>query len=72
MPSWKGQRFIVVHAGGVEGWVEGAVLVFKSKTNSADYHDEVNHQWLTQQLLPNVSPNPVIILDNAMQHTTTN
>ena len=44
LPNGKGQRLIVVHAGGVEGWVEGADLVFKSKTNSADYHDEMNNQ----------------------------
>ena len=36
VPSCKGQRLIVLHAGGVEGWVEGADLVFRSKTNSAD------------------------------------
>ena len=28
VPSGKGQRLIVVHAGGVEGWVDGADLVF--------------------------------------------
>ena len=27
MPSGKGQTLIVVHAGGVEGWVDGAGLV---------------------------------------------
>ena len=32
VPSGKGQRLIVVHAGGVEGWVPGADLVFQSKT----------------------------------------
>ena len=42
VPNGKGQRLIVVHAGGVEGWVDGADLVFKSKTNSADYHNETN------------------------------
>ena len=72
VPSGKGQRLIVLHAGGVEGWVEGADLVFKSKTNSADYHDEMNNQhfmeWLTQQLLPNIPPNSVIVLDNATYH----
>ena len=44
VPSGKGQRLIVVHAGGVEGWVEGADLMFKSKTNLADYHNEMNYQ----------------------------
>ena len=33
VPSGKGQRLIVLHAGGVDGWVDGADLVFRSKTN---------------------------------------
>ena len=51
VPSGKGQRLIVVHAGGVKGWVDGADLVFKSKINSADYHNEMNTghymEWFT-------------------------
>ena len=69
VPSGKGQRLIVVHAGGAEGWVQGADLVFRSKTNSADYHDEMNSEhfmeWFTEQLLPNVPQNSVIVIDNA-------
>ena len=46
----------MVHAGRVEGWVPGADLVFRSKTHSADYHDEMNSEhfieWFAQQLLP--------------------
>ena len=30
VPSGKGQRLIVVHADGGEGWIEGAGLLFKS------------------------------------------
>ena len=33
VPSGKGRRLIILHAGGVDGWVEGADLVFRSKTN---------------------------------------
>ena len=58
VPSGKGQKLIVVNTGGGKGWVEGAGLMFKWKTDSADYHDKMNHQhymeWLTQQLLPNI------------------
>ena len=36
MLSGKGQRLIVVHAGSVEGWIDGGALVFRLKTNSAD------------------------------------
>ena len=31
VPSGKGQRLIVVHAGGVEGWVDGADLVLNPR-----------------------------------------
>ena len=37
IPSGKGQRLIVLHAGGIEGWVEWADLVYRLKTNSAEY-----------------------------------
>ena len=63
---------IVVHAGGVEGWVQGAELVFRSKTNSADYHDEMNSEhfmeWFNGQLLPNLTNPSTIVLDNATYH----
>ena len=29
VPSGKGRRLIILHAGGVDGWVEGADLVFR-------------------------------------------
>ena len=61
-----------MRADGGEGWGEGVGLMFKWKTNSADDHDEMNQQhymeWLTQQLLPNIPPNSVIILDNVGYH----
>ena len=72
MPSGRGQRLIVVHGGGEEGWIEGADLVFRSKTNSPDYHDEMNSEhymeWFTKQLLPNVPDTAVIVVDNATYH----
>ena len=53
------------------GWMV-QIWFFKSKTNSADYHDEMNTEhymeWFTQQLLPNLPPNSVIIVDNATYH----
>jgi len=72
VPDGKGQRLIILHAGGVEGWVDGADLVFRSRTNSADYHDEMNSkhfmEWMTEQLLPRLEEPSVIILDNASYH----
>ena len=33
-----------MHAGGEDGWIEGADLVFQSKKATGDYHDESNPQ----------------------------
>ena len=62
----------MLHAGGENGWVDGVGLVFKSKTNSADYCDEMNSEhfleWMREQLLPTLEEPSVIILDNASYH----
>lgn len=69
----SGQRYIVVHAGGSYGFVENSLLIFKSKTKSGDYHDEMNHdnfmRWLEHQLIPNLPPNGIVVMDNAPYHT---
>ena len=48
--------------------MDGAELIFRSKTNSADYHDEMNSEhfmeWMTEQLLPRLEEPTVVILDN--------
>ncbi|GBO98522.1 hypothetical protein EVAR_114_1 [Eumeta japonica] len=41
-PVSKGQRYIIVHAGGDAGFVKNALTVFKSNTKSGDYHDDMN------------------------------
>ena len=72
VPSGKRVRLIVLHGGGENGWVDGVDLVFKSKTNSADYHDEMNSEHflerMREQLLPSLEEPSVIILDNASYH----
>jgi hypothetical protein len=73
-PSGKGERLIILNAVTNKGWVDGAQLVFKAKSNSGDYHgsmDEHNFtKWFTGQLLPNIPDNAVIIMDNASYHNT--
>ncbi len=65
-PSGKGNRLIVVHAGSRYGWVPNAALVFRSRTKSVDYHDEMNSEhymeWWSDYLLPNVPPSSATIL----------
>jgi len=46
-PSGKGKRLIVVHIGSADGFVEGGLLCFESKKNTADYHDEMNGDTFT-------------------------
>lgn len=71
-PSGKGPRFIIVHAITKDGWVDGAELVFEAKKRSGDYHGQMDWEnfskWITHQLLPNIPPNSLIIMDNAKYH----
>ncbi|XP_063385366.1 uncharacterized protein LOC134671435 [Cydia fagiglandana] len=69
-----GKRFIIVHAGSEKGFVPNALLVFSTKSMSADYHHDMNRQnflkWLQEKLIPNLREPSVIIMDNASYHST--
>ena len=71
-PSGVGPRLIVVHEITKDGWVEGAQLVFEAKKRTGDYHGQMNwdnfSKWFKDQLLPNIPPKSLIILDNARYH----
>lgn len=72
--SGKGARFIILHAGGINGFIPGALLMFKLKNGSkGDYHDSMNHEtfleWFEKQLLPNIPERSLIIMDNAAYHS---
>ena len=73
-PSGKGNRLIILNAVTNAGWIDGAKLVFQAKSNRGDYHgsmDEHNFtKWFTEQLLPNIPDDAVIIMDNAPYHNT--
>lgn len=72
--SGYGSRFIVLHAGSEEGFLQGAILLFKS-TNGAkgDYHDSIDHdkfkKWFQDHLVLNIRERPLIMLDNASYHS---
>ncbi|XP_037518103.1 uncharacterized protein LOC119394874 [Rhipicephalus sanguineus] len=72
-PSGKGGRLIVLHAGSAEGFVDGAALVFRAKKGAGDYHAEMDAarfpKWFVEQLLPNIKPRSVIVMDNASYHS---
>lgn len=69
-----GQRWILVHAGGDNGFIPGAELLYKCKSNTGDYHHEMDTKnftkWLKERLLPNLPPNGIIVIDNAPYHST--
>lgn len=74
LKTGKGARYIIVHAGGEDGFVLGALLFFRSRNgNKGDYHDSMNHtcfrSWFQTQLLPNIPPQSLIVLDNASYHS---
>ncbi|XP_072022707.1 uncharacterized protein [Amphiura filiformis] len=73
IPTGKGSRLIILHAGSKEGFVQDALLSFQSKTGSSDYHDEMNGnvflEWFTHQFLPNIPQHTVIVMDNAPYHS---
>jgi len=74
-PSGKGDRLIVVNAITLDGWVSNARLVFEAKKKTGDYHGQMDwgnfSRWFTEQLLPNIPENSIIIMDNASYHNTT-
>jgi len=71
-PSGVGPRLILVHAITEKGWVDGAQLVFEAKKRTGDYHGQMNWEnfskWFKTQLLPNIPPKSIVILDNAKYH----
>ncbi len=74
-PSGKGERLIVINAITCDGWIDNAQLVFEAKKKTGDYHGQMDwgnfSKWFTEQLLPNIPKNSIIIMDNASYHNTT-
>jgi hypothetical protein len=73
IPSGKGKRLIVLHAGNrEEGLIDRCDLVFLAKAKDGDYHQEMNEptflSWFENQLMPALKSPSVIVLDNASYH----
>ncbi|XP_041974434.1 uncharacterized protein LOC121729854 [Aricia agestis] len=69
-----GQRWILVHAGGENGFIPEADLLYKCKSKTGDYHNEMDTtnftKWLKEKLLPNLPPNGIVVINNAPYHST--
>ena len=64
---------IIVHAGTLEGFIPGAKAVYQAGSSTGDYHKEMDFEnffrkWLEKQLVPNLKPKYVLILDIAAHH----
>ena len=72
----SGKRYILLHAGGAQGFVAGAEVCYCSTAkpkNDDDFHGEVNanlmRKYWSERLIPNLPDIPCAILqDNASYH----
>ena len=73
VPSGEGERFVILAAGTVKGFIEDSFLCFPTKSTTGDYHGEVNRdlfcRWLTSKLLPSLEEPSVLVIDNAPYHS---
>ncbi|XP_064099871.1 uncharacterized protein LOC135210878 isoform X1 [Macrobrachium nipponense] len=70
----KGGRFILVHAGGHQGFIPGAFMVLRSKDEAkGNNHEAWDYgqfkSWFELQLLPNLQERSLIVMDNAPHHS---
>lgn len=70
-PSGKGARLVILHAGTKDGFVNNGELILQAKDEN-DYYNQLNstvfEEWFRMQLLPNIPPKSVIVMDNASHH----
>ena len=68
-----GKRYIIVHAGTENGFLEGASFIFGTKNKSLDYHDNMNaelfEKWFEENVLKHLEEPSIIVLDNASYHS---
>ncbi|VDI63172.1 Hypothetical predicted protein [Mytilus galloprovincialis] len=74
VPSGMCTRLIILDVGSSQqGLIPGCGLIFESKSNSSDSHDEMNKEhfteWFRDTLLPKLPPRSVIVMENAPYHS---
>ena len=61
-----------MHAGSKGGFLKGTELVWKAKSSTGDYHDEMDgdnfFKWVKEKLISHLPPKSVLIIDNAPYH----
>lgn len=74
VPPSRGKRIIILHAGGIDGWVGEYLLSAKNVSDSSlDYHEDMTAQlfedWFENKLIPALPKNSIIVMDNASYHS---
>lgn len=68
-----GKRFIILHAGNSNGFIENASLIFSTKSTLLDYHGSMSSdlftKWCIEKLIPNLHEPSLIVMDNAPYHS---
>lgn len=68
----KAKRLIIVHGGGINGFIKNALLTLESSSTDEIHHKGMNYDifsmWMVENYLPNLPKNSVIIFDNASYH----
>lgn len=66
------QRLIIVHGGGINGFIKNALLILKSVaidgTHNKGMNSDIFSDWMVENYLPNLPENSVIVFDNASYH----
>ena len=70
----RGQRIIVVHAGGRHGFIPGAFLTYKAAFScTGDYYSEMDgHNFtrlLDERMVPNLDQLSDLVMDNTSYHS---
>jgi hypothetical protein len=65
-------RLIIVHIGSEKSFLAGGLLIYKARAVTRDYHGQINvenfKKWLSSQVLPNLPPGSVVVMDNTPYH----
>jgi transposase len=68
----SGNRLIMLHVGGINGFVPNSQLVYKAGSVAGDYHGQMNsanfEKWVVGKLVPSLPPHAVIALDDSPYH----
>ncbi|XP_049770556.1 uncharacterized protein LOC126109543 [Schistocerca cancellata] len=66
------RRLVVASVGSKNEFIKEGQLMFWAKSTKGDYHGQMNsanfEKWFGEKVLPNLPPNSVIVMDNALYH----